>query len=216
MAGWSEFSVFFIVKGIILLTFLIILPIHLILNTPTRQAIHDLLVKTYVISLDAYPRQQLEKSRSLPAYITAGLSIIIIGLFVYMNLRNNDTTGIIHELKPLKEQIDIIDKVGNSSIARHTSSMKKIGSDEYINKTEYLKLNIVLKENLISNLRPDNIEDLSFVQDAINIIVRDYPNINQLDYIHVNLIYGYNIGIYKSSESLGFSNTIEKWRQKIK
>lgn len=215
LAGWSEFSILYMAKGIIFLTFLILLPIHLILNTPTRQAIHDLIIGTYVVSLESYPRQELSKSRPLPTMITGGLAILILSLIVFMNLRNNETTSIVQELKPLKEQIDKIDKVGYASLARHTSSMKKLGSDEYISKNEYLKLNIVLYDNLISNLRPDNIEDLDFVKESIRIILNDYSDVNNLDYIQVNLIYGYNIGISKSSKSLGFSNTLDKWKEKV-
>lgn len=216
LAGWSEFSILYMAKGIFFLTFLILLPIHLLINTPTRQAIHDLIVGTYVINPEAYPRQKLNKSKSLPTMITGGLAIIILGLIIFMNLRNNETTSIIQELKPIKEQIDKIDKVGYASLARHTSSTKKLGSDDYISKNEYLKLNLVLYDNLISNLRPDNIEDLDFVKEAVRIILKDYPDVNNLDYIQVNLIYGYNIGISKSSKSIGFSNTLEKWREKVK
>lgn len=216
LAGWSEFSILYMAKSILCLTFLALLPIHLILNFPTRQAIHDLIIGTYVISLEAYPRQQLAKSKSLPTLITGGLAIVILGLLIFMNLRNNETTSIVYKLKPLKEQIDKIDEVGYSSLSRNTSSMKKLGSDEYINKNEYLKLNIALRENLIFNLRPDNIEDLEFVKEAIRIILKDYSDVNNLDYIQVNLIYGYNIGISKSSKSLGFSGPVDKWREKVK
>jgi uncharacterized RDD family membrane protein YckC len=216
LSGWSEFPILYMAKGIFFLTFLILLPIHLILNTPTRQAIHDLISGTYVISLQAYPRQELSKSKSFPTLITGGLAIVLLGLIIFMNLRNNETAGIVCELKPLKEQIDKIDKVGYSSLVRNTSSMKKLGSDEYISKNEYLILNIVLRDNLISNLRPDNIDDLDFVEEAVRIILKNYSDVNNLDYIKVNLIYGYNIGISKSSKSLGFSNTLDKWREKVK
>lgn len=216
LAGWSEFSILYIAKGVFFLTFLILLPIHLLLNTPTRQAIHDLIVGTYVISLEAYPRQQLSKSKALPIVITVGLAIIILGLIVFKNLSNNETTSIVQELKPLKEQIDNIDNVGYCSLSRQTSSMKKLGSDEYISKNEYFVLNIFLGKNLISNMRPDNIEDMDFVKEAVRIIIRGYSDVNNLDYIQVNLIHGYNIGIYKSSKSLGFSNTLDKWKEKVK
>jgi len=216
LAGWSEFSIPYLAKGILFLTFLILLPIHLILNTPTRQAIHDLIMGTYVISLEAYPRQQLAKSRSFPTLMTYGLAIVIFGLIIFMNLRNNETTGIVHQLKPIKEQIDKIDKVGYSSLIRSTSSMKKLGSDSYINKNEYMTLNIVLQNNLISNLRPDNIQDMDFVKEAVRIILDNYSGLDNLDYIQINLIYGYDIGISKSSKSLGFTDTIENWRGKVK
>ncbi len=215
LEGWSEFSILYIAKGIFFLTFLVLLPVHLILNFPTRQAVHDLIMGTYVISLEAYPRQQPAQSKSLPTLITGGLAIVIFGLLLFINLRNNETTSIVHILKPLKEKIDEIDKVGYSSLSRNTSSMKKLGSEEYISKNEYLVLNIFLNDNLIYNLRPDNIEDLDFVKESIRIILRDYPDVNNLNYIQVNLIYGYNIGIAKSSNSLGFSETPDKWREKV-
>jgi uncharacterized RDD family membrane protein YckC len=214
--GWSEFSIFYMTKGIFFLTFLILLPIHLILNTPTRQAIHDLIMGTYVVSREAFPGQQLSKSKSLPTIITGSLAIVILGLIIFMNSGKNKISSTIEELKPLKEQIDKIDKIGNSSLSRNSSSFKKFGSDDYISKNEYLKLNLSIRENLIYNLRPDNIEDLDFVKEAVSIILEDYSDINNLNYIQVNLIYGYNIGIYKSSNSIGFSNSIDNWREKVK
>jgi uncharacterized RDD family membrane protein YckC len=214
--GWSEFSIFYMTKGIFFLTFLILLPIHLILNTPTRQAIHDLIMGTYVVSREAFPGQQLSKSKSLPTIITGSLAIVILGLIIFMNSGKNKISSTIEELKPLKEQIDKIDKIGNSSLSRNSSSFKKFGSDDYISKNEYLKLNLSIRENLIYNLRPDNIEDLDFVKEAVRIILEDYSDINNLNYIQVNLIYGYNIGIYKSSNSIGFSNSIDNWREKVK
>jgi hypothetical protein len=171
---------------------------------------------TYVVSREAFPGQQLSKSKSLPTIITGSLAIVILGLIIFMNSGKNKISSTIEELKPLKEQIDKIDKIGNSSLSRNSSSFKKFGSDDYISKNEYLKLNLSLRENLIYNLRPDNIEDLDFVKEAVRIILEDYSDINNLNYIQVNLIYGYNIGIYKSSNSIGFSNSIDNWREKVK
>lgn len=213
--GWSEFSILYISKGTILLSFLIVLPIHLILNSPTRQALHDLLLGTYVVSKEAYPRQELKKSKLSPIYISGLILVAIISLALFFNLKNNNLTKIVKDLTPIKEQIDNISEVRSSSISRNSSSVKKLGSDDFISKSEYLLLNIVLKDNVISNIRPDNIEDLSFVKDAVRIVLKDYSDANQLDFIQINLIYGYSIGIYKSSQSMGFKNTIDNWKQKI-
>jgi uncharacterized RDD family membrane protein YckC len=213
--GWSEFSVLYISKGILFLSFLIILPIHLVVNTPTRQALHDLLLGTYVISKDAYPRQELKKSRPSTLYIAGFVLSVMIGLALIFNLRNNNLSKIVKDLSPIKEQVDKLSEVRSSSITRNSSSVKMFGSDDYISKSEYLLLNIVLKDNMISNIAPDKIEDLGFVQDAIRIILRDYSDVNQLDFIQINLTYGYNIGIYKTSRSIGFRNTIDNWKLKI-
>lgn len=101
-------------------------------------------------------------------------------------------------------------------ISQNFSTVRKLGSDENISKTNSLVLDIELNKNLISDINPEDIAELAFVKDAVKIILKDVPNAKRFDFIQVNLIYGYNIGIYKSSNSMTVSNTIENWEQKIK
>jgi len=214
--GTTQFSTIFIAKGIILSSFLIVLPIHFILNTSTRQAIHDLILKTYVVELSAYPGQQLKKSKLSPIIYSGAALIILIGLFVMFNLQNRSLIETAQKLIPISEQIDKNSEVQNSSISINSSIIRKLGSDENFSSTNSLVLNIELNKNLISDISPENIADLAFVKDAIKIILKDVTNARRLDFIQVNLIYGYNIGISKSSNSLTLSNSIENWEQKIK
>lgn len=216
LSGWSDMSVLFISKGILCLTILIVLPIHLYINVPTRQGIHDLIMKTYVIQTDAYPRQFLRNSKVLYTYIAIGLSVIIIGVSAFINMSNNLWPKSISELKPIKEQIDRIDNVEYSEILRNTSTFKKLGSETNIPKKESIHLIINLKENIIANLRPDDVEDLSLVKDAVRIVLNNYFEVNQLDYILVDLKCSYNIGIYWSSRLLSSSNSPDKWKQIVR
>jgi len=104
--GSTQFSAIFIVKGIILLSFLIVLPIHFIINSSTRQAIHDLILKTYVIELSAYPGQQLKKSKLAPIIYSGAALFILIALFVLFNLQNRNLIETAQKLIPISEQID--------------------------------------------------------------------------------------------------------------
>ena len=214
--GSTEFSAIFIAKGIILLSFLLVLPIHFIINSSTRQAIQDLILKTYVVELSAYPGQQLKKSKLSPIIYSGVTLIILIGLFAMFNLLNRNLIETAQKLIPISEQIDKHSEVQNSSVSLNSSTTRKLGSDENIRSTNSLVLNIELNKNLISDISPEDIADLAFVKDAIKIILKDVTNARRLDFIQVNLIYGYNIGIYKSSNSLTLSNSIEEWEQKTK
>ena len=214
--GSTQFSTLFIAKEIILLSFLIILPIHFIINSSTRQAIHDLILKTYVVELEAYPGQQLKKSRFSPIIYSGIVLIVLITLFIFFNLQNRNLIETAKKLVPISEQIDRNNEVQNSSISQNFSTVLKLGSDENISKTNSLVLDIELNKNLISDINPEDIAELAFVKDAVKIILKDVPNAKRFDFIQVNLIYGYNIGIYKSSNSMTVSNTIENWEQKIK
>jgi uncharacterized RDD family membrane protein YckC len=214
--GSTQFSTLFIAKEIILLSFLIILPIHFIINSSTRQAIHDLILKTYVVELEAYPGQQLKKSRFSPIIYSGIVLIVLITLFIFFNLQNRNLIETAKKLVPISEQIDRNNEVQNSSISQNFSTVRKLGSDENISKTNSLVLDIELNKNLISDINPEDIAELAFVKDAVKIILKDVPNAKRFDFIQVNLIYGYNIGIYKSSNSMTVSNTIENWEQKIK
>ena len=215
IAGWSEVSISFLVKGILFLTFLFVLPFHLIINTPTRQGLHDLLLGTYVINIEGYSNHQLIKSKQTPLLISSLFAVLIIAFIVFLNIRNKESRLIVQELKPLKEQIDRLDKVGYSSISSNTSSTRMLGSND-ISRSKFLRLSIVLKENIISELRPDNLQNLAIVKDAVKLIMAEYSEINSLDYIQVSLVYGYNIGISRSSSSITTSYSIEEWREKIK
>lgn len=212
--GWSELSASYVGKSIICLSFLIVLPIHLIINTPTRQALHDLFLGTYVINTDGYSEVPLGKSRILPTTITGIIALLLITLFVFLNIRNKNNNLVVQELAPLKEKIDNLDKVAYSAISRNTSTTRQFGSDE-ISRSNYLRLNIIIKDNLISGASPNDIEKISPVKDAIKIVLSDYEELNNLDYIQVSLMYGFNIGISKSSRSLTSSYSVDEWRQKI-
>ena len=213
IAGWSELSFSFIVKGVIFITFLIVLPIHLILNTPTRQALHDLFVGTYVINLNGYSRQ-LAKSRSLPILISGFMAIVIIAFIIFLNVRNKDSKLIVKELGSITEQINKFTNVSYSSLSSITSSRRRLGSDS-ISKSTSLGITIVLKKNLISKLSTDEMENLNIVKDAVRLIIDNYSEINKLDIIQVSLLYGYNIGIARSSRSLTTFHSIDNWRKII-
>jgi uncharacterized RDD family membrane protein YckC len=213
IAGWSELSLSFIVKGVIFITFLIVLPIHLILNTPTRQALHDLFAGTYVINLNGYSRQ-LSKSRFLPILISGFLAIVIIAFIVFLNVRKKDSKILLKELGSITEQIDKFTNVSHSSLSSITSSTKRLGSDS-ISKSTSLGITIVLKKDLISNLSTTDMENLNIVKDAVKLIINNYSEINNLDVIQVSLLYGYNIGIARSSRSLTTFHSIDNWKKKI-
>jgi len=215
MDGSNQFSILFIAKEIILLSFLLVLPIHFIINSSNRQAIHDLVLKTYVIELSAYPRQQLKKSKLSPIIYSIAVLIVLIVFFVILNLQNRNLIDTAQKLIPIREQINKHKEVQNSSISLNSSKLWKLGSEENTNSVNSLVLNIELNKNLISDISPEEIADLAFVKDAIKIILRDATNVKRLDVIQVSLTYGYNIGIYKSSNSLTLSDTVENWEQKI-
>jgi len=212
--GWSELSASYVGKSIICLSFLIVLPIHFIMNTPTRQALHDLFLGTYVINTNGYSEVPLGKSRILPTTITGIIAVFLISLFVLLNIINKNKNQVVQELVPIKEKIDNLDKVAYSAISRNTSTTRQFGSDE-ISKSNYLLINIVLKDNLISGASPDDLEKISPVKDAIKIVLSDYKELNNLDYIQVSLMYGFNIGISKSSRYLTSYCSVDEWRQKI-
>ena len=214
--GSTQYSTLFIAKGILLLSFLIVLPVHFILNTSTRQAIHDLILKTYVVELSAYPGQQLKKSKLSPLIYSGGVLIILIAAFVLFSFQNKNLIETSKNLIPISEQIDRNSEVQNSAISLNSSTLRRLGSNENSSTTHSLVLNIELNKNLISEINPEDIAELSFVQDAIKTILKDVTNAKRLDFIQVNLIYGYNTGIYKSSNSMTLSNSIEGWEQKIK
>ena len=214
--GSNQFSTLFIAKGIILLSFLIVLPVHFIINSSTRQAIHDLILKSYVIELSSYPGQQLQKSKLSSLVYSGGVLIVLIALFVMINLQYRNLIDTAKKLLPISEQINRNNNVQNSTISLNSSILRKFGSTENITATNSLAINIELNKNLISEMNPEDIAELSFVQDAIKMTLNDVTNAKRLDFIQVTLIYVYNTGIYKSSNTMTLTNTIEDWKMKIK
>jgi len=198
------------------LSFLIVLPVHFIINSSTRQAIHDLILKSYVIELSSYPGQQLQKSKLSSLVYSGGVLIVLIALFVMINLQYRNLIDTAKKLLPISEQINRNNNVQNSTISLNSSILRKFGSTENITATNSLAINIELNKNLISEMNPEDIAELSFVQDAIKMTLNDVTNAKRLDFIQVTLIYGYNTGIYKSSNTMTLTNTIEDWKMKIK
>lgn len=216
MNGLSEFSLFFVIKGIFFLSFLMVLPVHLILNSSTRQALQDLILKTYVVNTEAYPGQQLKRSKLSPLLYASLILLVLIGLLGLFRISNEDLIAKVESLKPVLSYIDKLNDVRNSSASFNSMAIRKLGSDENVRSSNSLALDIELNNNLLAGESPEDVPKLDIVQNTIKIVLKEIPNATRLDFISVTLIYGYDIGIYKSFNSMTISNTVGDWKEILK
>lgn len=211
--GLQEFSIPFYIKSILFLALFLVLIFHFVFNSRTRQGIHDLILDTYVINTNAYPLQQMVKSKTWPIF--AGiLCTVLIGLVSLKFFNHNENREIIAELRPIQNKIENLENISSASISHRTSSFRKLGSDENTKKTVYVRLDLRVADKIgILGMSKTSAESSKHVQDAVKILLSEYPKISELDNIQVNLIYGYNIGISKSNRAFGFSNSLSEWKQ---
>jgi len=208
---FSAFTTLFFIKIIIISVFTWVLLIHFALNRSTRQAIHDLLIGSYVISLEAYPRQDLKKSKSYPIYISTAIGIVFTCLTIYFNLYIVNSNGSFKEIMTLGKQIDDIEGVQGLSINKSTNASNL--NNEPVSKTVSLVLTINIDNDLISDANQENFQEISLVKDVVKVVLNDYATHAGLNILLINIVHGYNIGIYKQSKSFGVLKTIDDWRQ---
>ncbi len=197
--------------NVIIISSYVLWLVLIITNKRTHQGIHDLCIGSYVVNTDAYPKQNLMKWQN-SGLLNASLIAITISIIVTLfQLKFFSSENDFVDLRPIKSQIDKLPLVVESGIARSTTTTYL---DNQADRTiEFVQLSILLDKNILID---NNIQDFSrvkLVKEAVRIILNNYQDINKLDYIQVNLIYGFDIGIASSHINRLCSNSIEKWRE---
>ncbi|MCT2561478.1 RDD family protein [Chryseobacterium herbae] len=200
--GSDTFSVINIVQSIIIFASGIGIIIFYIFNKETRQSLHDIITKTYVVRDHRnHSVTMMPPLKKLPFYITGGLLSIIIITSVY----NFNSNSEIKELIPVYEKISQQDHV-----LRTTVSMNYFPPEN--NKPVYtISIRTDQKQKFDGNMDNDPV-----VKEAVETFISS--NVYKTDQSILNIVIGsgFDIGIARKYYSYNVIKPIYKWRETLK
>ncbi|SHE79927.1 RDD family protein [Chryseobacterium sp. OV279] len=200
--GSDAFSVINIVQSIIIFASGIGIIVFYIFNKETRQSLHDILMKTYVVRDHRNTSvTMMPPLKKLPFYITGGLLSLIIITSVY----NFNSNSEIKELIPVYEKISQQDHV-----LRTTLSMNYFPPD---NKKPVYTIYIRTDQKQEFN---GNIENDQVVKEAVETFISS--NVYKTDQSILNVVIGsgFDIGIARKYYSYNVVKPIYQWREILK
>jgi len=174
-----------------------------IFNKSSRQGLHDLAVNSIVANTFREDEPREIKKANKSAFLFASVIVaVFLGIAIY-------TGSIIKQTYP--ELFTVIQKLSEDKEVINASAKKGIRKTYYNKeKTQIKYLTINLSVRNLPFLMP-SAKTPDIVLQAVKSVIESSPDIESLDYINVNLIKQYNIGIAKSSRSVSYSNTKEEW-----
>lgn len=205
--GSDTFSVITIIQGIIIFTLGLGIIVFYIFNKETRQSVHDIVAKTYVVQ--DYRNNEVSfmpKIRKLPFYITGAILAITIGVSAYSLI----ATTKISKLIPVHKEILKQDNISNASVnMNYTPITDNQGNKRFVyTVTVYVNKNLQITQNNI-NEQFHNPELMQTVKTFINSNAYDSDN----DILNVVVVSGYDIGIAKQYKSFNFYKPVSEWKK---
>lgn len=199
--GLHTFSIVTIMQGVIIFTGGIGIIVFYIFNKETRQSLHDIIAKTYVVQ--EYRNNEfsfMPAVKKLPYYITGGIFAIVIMTSIY-GLNSNSE---IKKLVPVYEEILAQDHISNASVSMNYSSLGN-SENNRLSYTVFIKVD----KNLKSEDNNNNPELKKAVETFINSKVYETDN----DILNAVVGSGFNIGIASQNYSYSFSRPIHEWKR---
>ena len=205
--GVSSFSFVTIIQGIIIFTIGLGIIVFYIFNKETRQSIHDIVAKTYVVQ-DFRNKEIgfMPKIRKLPFYITGAILLVTIGVSIY----SLSSTSKISKLVPVYEDILKQENITNAAVnMNYIPITDDAGNKRFVyTVTVYVNKDLEITQNNI-NEQAKNTELLETVKTFINSNAYDTDN----DILNVVVVSGYDIGIAKQYKSFNFYKPISEWKR---
>jgi uncharacterized RDD family membrane protein YckC len=195
--GLADTSFISLVKTIGLLSIIIGVVVIYIFNKQTRQSLHDIIIGTYVATLEENDEPStMPRVTKTPFYIFGGLVVLLIGSSIY-SVNSNTAQNVPN----IYTKVSKIEGVINANINQHTT---------YINGTTTLAYETTLS---VKTLPDDDLEKEKVVRQTALTILSDVSNINNFDVITISLNRGFNIGIASHNSTKTVSYSPNKWRQ---
>lgn len=153
-----------------------------IFNRITRQSLHDLVVGTYVVNANV-EKQDIGKVWNVHL-------IIVAVLFLAAAVVPAFTTQLAQS-EPFKGMLAVQSALSNDSgVAYATIST---GSSTFSSTNKGTKTTTYVSSQVF--LKADNVSNTELARRLATIVIANYPEALQKDTIHINLTYGYDIGI---------------------
>jgi len=201
ITGSETFSVVNIIQSMIIFTLGLGIMVFYIFNKETRQSLHDIVAKTYVVQDHRNNTvTMMPQPKKLPFYITAALLLLVVITSVYSYSSNSE----IKKLLPVYEKVSQQDHVLRASISvNHFSGNKQhvytisIKTDKKQQYDGHMENDPVIKEAVETFLN-SNVYDSD--QDVLNVVIGS----------------GFDIGIARQNYSYNVFKPIFKWRETYK
>ncbi|CEJ71325.1 RDD family protein [Chryseobacterium oranimense G311] len=201
ITGSETFSVVNIIQSMIIFTLGLGIMVFYIFNKETRQSLHDIVAKTYVVQDHRNNTvTMMPQPKKLPFYITGALLLLVIITSVYSYSSNSE----IKKLLPVYEKVSQQNHVLRASISmNHFSGNKQhvytisIKTDKKQQYDGHMENDPVIKEAVETFLN-SNVYDSD--QDVLNVVIGS----------------GFDIGIARQNYSYNVFKPIFKWRETYK
>jgi uncharacterized RDD family membrane protein YckC len=201
ITGSETFSVVNIIQSMIIFTLGLGIMVFYIFNKETRQSLHDIVAKTYVVQDHRNNTvTMMPQPKKLPFYITGALLLLVIITSVYSYSSNSE----IKKLLPVYEKVSQQDHVLRASISvNHFSGNKQhvytisIKTDKKQQYDGHMENDPVIKEAVETFL---NSKVYDSDQDVLNVVIGS----------------GFDIGIARQNYSYNVFKPIFKWRETYK
>lgn len=203
--GSHTFSIISIIQGMIIFTVGLGIIVFYIFNKETRQSLHDILAKTYVVQ--EYRNNEVSfmpAIKKLPIYITGGIFLIVIATSIYT--LNSNTQ--LQKLVPVYEEILDQDHISNASITMNYNLL-----DNSENKRLAYTIFIKVDENLKSEDNFENNTNNPELRKAVETFINSNVYENENDILNIVVSSGFNIGIASQNYSFSLSKPIYEWKR---
>lgn len=156
-----------------------------IFNRVTRQSLHDLVVGSHVVNVSS-EKQEPGKVWNVHLAIVAVLFLVaaVVPAFTTQLAQSEQFKGMLAVQSALSN---------DPSVAYATISS---GSSTFRSTNEGLKIMTYVSSQVF--LKANNVSDAELARGLATIVVASYPEALRKDMIHINLTYGYDIGIASS------------------
>lgn len=170
-----------------------------IFNRRTRQSLHDLVCKTYVVKASVVGPITVSPVARLH-YIVFAVFVVCVLAFSTVIAPRLASKGMFPELLTLQKQLYELEKVSFASVF-----IGKVFGPE--GSRYYVSTNVIYKE------KPAVFETVA--EQVARVILDAYPKSKDKDIINVKVTYGYDIGIARSWRWYSISLSPSEWKERL-
>jgi uncharacterized RDD family membrane protein YckC len=176
-----------------------------IINKNSRQGMHDLIFKTYVVDLRKKRAEGFPESKKANWIIATILMTFLIGGYIGYSLYNANKTQNVSTANLIQDLSANPDFADVQLTTQTFYSLSKSASKP----TKTLIVHVHYKE-------PLDQKSISIgSKKIVKVVFENYPQIDQYDSISITFTNGFNLGLVTFSKYLSLSDTVSHWSQLI-
>ena len=190
------------IVGFMLFLVIILELYFIVFNRLTRQSLHDVVVKSYVIKDSRKGLPKIEENNRLVYLLSFIPIVLVIGFIVFTMVLAK--TNSYKEIIDTQKNVSSIDKVYNATVFSGFTSSSMMGKS--YDKVRFIKVSVYTNSKKISDESFQNTIAESILSSSIS---------KDTDLLILILSSGYDIGIASSWKSKTISHTITEWKNNL-